>query len=108
MEIRRIRREEFNQLVSFASELTPFIGEGAEWFTDDACTAVGVVTRGLSRLVWSYAVLKRGRVGDFKVVSLGEDYSDLRLAGDACLGAMTAARQSKRIDSPEEIWRSAA
>jgi len=90
VEVRSIGRQEFHRLYPYTGELTGFIGEGAEWFTDDARSVVGIIARPAAQPTWKYAVLKRSRSGDLRVRHVGEVNGDLQTTRDACRRAMTA------------------
>jgi hypothetical protein len=89
VEVRRIGRQEFNRLYPYSGELIRFIGEGAEWFTNDARSVVGIIARSAAQRAWNYAVLKRSKFGDFRVWHLGEAYGNLQSTRDECRRAMT-------------------
>jgi hypothetical protein len=89
--VRPIGRKEFNRLFPYTGELTPFIGKGVEWFTDDARSAVGIIGRSRTQPAWRYAVLKRSQLGDFKVTYLGEALADLPTTRNVCQRAVAAA-----------------
>jgi len=99
--VRPINRKEFNRLFPYTGELTPFIGEGVEWFTDDARRAVGIVGRSSSQLAWRYAVLRRSQFGDFKVAHLGEASADLPTIRDECQRAVAEAENEPTAAAPE-------
>jgi hypothetical protein len=89
VEVRSIDREEFLRLYPYTGKITAFIGEGAEWFTNDARSVVGIVTRDSIQPAWNYAVLRRNVVGDFQVTHLGNAGSDLQRTREECRLAMT-------------------
>ena len=91
MAVRPIGRKEFNTLLPYTGELTSFIGEGAKWFTDNARNVIGIIGRSTSQPVWRYAVLRRSRLGDFRVSHLGEALPDLPITRDECQRAVAAA-----------------
>ncbi len=93
MPVQKIGRDEFVHLYPDVKGLTPFIGdaEEVEWFTDDARNALGLIFRSTVQPVWRYAVLKRSRRGDFRVLHLGAEFIDLPTTRDKCLLAITAA-----------------
>jgi hypothetical protein len=99
--VRTIDRKEFDRLFPYTGQLTPFIGEAVEWFTDDARRAVGVIGRSPSQPAWRYAVLKRSQFGDFKVAHLGEALADLPAIRDECQRAVAAAEGEPPAVPPE-------
>ena len=101
MAVRPIDRKEFNRLFPYTGELTPFIGEGVEWFTDDARRVMGIVGRSSSRPPWRYAVLKRSQFGDYKVAHLGRASADLPTIRDQCRRAVAAAECEPTAAAPE-------
>lgn len=99
MEVRSISRREFNRLYPYTGELTPFIGEGAEWFTNDARSVVGIVARRAAQPAWRYAVLKRSGFGDFRIWHVGEATGDLQTTRDECRRAMTVVETVPEMDA---------
>jgi hypothetical protein len=99
VEVRSIGRHEFNRLYPYTGELTSFIGEGAEWFANDARSVVGIVARRAAQPAWKYAVLKRSGFGDFRVWHVGEASGDLQTTRDECRRAMTAVESAVEIDA---------
>ena len=103
MAVRSIGRKEFNRLFPYTGELTPFIGEGVEWFTDDGRRAVGIVGRSSSQPAWRYAVLKRSQFGNFRVTHLGEASADLPTIRDQCRRAVAAAEHELTAAPAPEV-----
>jgi hypothetical protein len=98
VEVRSIGRREFHRLYPYTGELTGFIGEGAEWFTDDARSVVGIIARPAAQPTWKYAVLTRSRSGDLLVRRVGEVNGDLQTTRDECRRAMTAVESTPEAD----------
>jgi hypothetical protein len=90
VEVRSIGRREFHRLYPYTGELSPFIGEGAEWFTNEAGSVVGIIARRATQPAWKYAVLKRSSFGDFQVWHVGEVNGDIQTTRNECGRAMTA------------------
>jgi len=99
--VRPIERQEFNRLFPYTGELTPFIGEGVEWFTDEGRRAVGIVGRSSTQPAWRYAVLKRSQFGDYKIAQLGDASADLPTIRDECQRAVAAAEYEPTAAAPE-------
>ena len=98
VEVQSIGREEFHRLYPYTGKLTAFIGEGAEWFTNDGRSVVGIVTRDSIQPAWNYAVLTRDMLGDFQVTHVGKISSDLQTTREKCRLAMTAEESAPKTD----------
>jgi hypothetical protein len=90
VEVRNISRDEFDRLYPYTGKMTAFIGEGAEWFTNDTKSVVGIITRHSIQPAWNYAVLKRDVLGEFQVTHVGKASSDLQTTREECRLVMTA------------------
>ena len=64
------------------------IGEGAEWFTDDAKAVIGIVGWSITRKIWSYVILKRNQLGFFIVSSISEHFFNIQMVRSNCRLAM--------------------
>ena len=83
--MRTINQSEFKQLFPYERQLTLFIGEGVEWFTDDTSDVIGIIGQGFSQKIWSYAILKRGQLGYFVVSNVGEYFFNIQMVRSNCL-----------------------
>jgi hypothetical protein len=97
--VKSIRRKEFARLCRYSDNLTPFIGEGAEWFADDNGKTLAVIGRNRSRSIWNYVVLKQSAPGVYRVSRLGGTSSDLPTIRDECRQAVLEA------DLEPKIWK---
>jgi len=104
MAISSISREEFDQIFTFGTELTPYIGEELEWYANDAKSLIGVVARRCLDSCCNYAILRRSVLGDFVVATLSRDFMDLQTARVACQQEMMTSRQQAQKQSA--IWSS--
>jgi hypothetical protein len=108
VEVRSISREEFHRLYPYTGKMAAFIGEGAEWLTNDTRTVVGIITRHSIRPPWNYAVLTRDVLGDYQVTHIGKASNDLQTIREECRLAMTAEEPAPETDqkagsvSPQE------
>jgi len=102
--VRRIGRNEFNRLIPYTGEFAGFIGEGAEWFTDDTGSVAGLIGRRRSESGWRFVVLKRTAFGDYRVCHLSEAIADLSIAGKECCEAMASAATAEANSSPEKFF----
>ena len=86
--MKTIDQSDFNQLFPYGRQLDQLIGEGVEWFTDDAREVIGVVGWNITRKIWSYVVLKRSQLGFFIVASIGEQFFNVQMVRAKCRLAM--------------------
>jgi hypothetical protein len=98
VEVRSIGREEFHRLYPYTGKMTAFIGEGAEWFTNDTRSVVGIITHHSIQPPWNYAVLTRDMLGDYQVTHVGKASDSLQMIREECRLAMTSEGPAPKAD----------
>ena len=86
--MRTIDQNEFEQLFPYKQELSPLIGEGVEWFADDASDIIGNIGRDISRKIWNYLILERSELGFFLAANISEQFFNFQMVRVKCVLSM--------------------
>jgi hypothetical protein len=95
MVIRKIRKFNFDQLLSWHGLLETFLGKQVEWFTDEASNIIGTIAGAEADKGWNFAILRRDRMGYFRMCHLRRDLYTLRTAKTDLRRSMARAENRK-------------
>lgn len=99
MPVKRIPREQFNQLQPLQQVLESLTGEEVEWFAAKPGDLLGTVAKGKGKAGWNYVVLKRKKTGGIKVCHVEANFFSRNAARIDLLLTMATAAKS-RYKSP--------
>ena len=74
MVIKDIGRAEFINRLSLHSDLEHFVGKEVEWFTNKTGNIIGTIALGDKSRGWNYVILRRNRIGKFRVCNVMCDF----------------------------------
>ena len=78
--VKRIPREEFNQLLPPHQALESLTGEEVDWFAAKPGGLLGTVAKGKGVDDWNYVILKREKTGDVKVCNVEANFFNCNAA----------------------------
>ena len=78
MAIKSIGRWEFDKLLEYHRVLESFMGKQVEWFADKARNLIGTIALTKVGRSWSYAILRRDKLGNFQVCDIGQNFYNLK------------------------------
>ena len=94
MAIKDIGRTEFIRRLSLHSDLEHFVGKEVEWFTNETGNVIGTIALGDKDRGWNYVILRRNRIGKFRVCNVVCDFYNHAAARVDFMITMGGAGQS--------------
>jgi len=95
-----ISRAEFVRRLSLDNDLERFIGKEVEWFADDTGNVIGTIALGSTG--WSYVILRRDKLGNFRVCNVRGNLYGLDAARMDIFSEMGAEVRSGREVFPQK------
>jgi len=93
MVIKDIGRVEFIRRLSLQSDLEHFVGKEVEWFANETGNIIGTIALGDKSRGWNYVILRRNRIGKFRVSNVVCDFYNHAAAKVDFMIAMEGAGQ---------------
>jgi hypothetical protein len=102
--VKRIPREQFNQLLPPHQALESLTGEEVEWFVAKPGGLLGTVAKGKGEAGWNYVILKQKKTGGVKVCNVEANFFNRNAARvDLMLAMAAAAKKPSRQPSRETL-----
>ena len=76
------------------------MGEQIEWFANKAKNLIGTIALTRTGRSWSYAVLRRNKLGNFQVCDIGQNFFSLKQTMVQFTYAIVAAKKDRQAICP--------
>ena len=96
MVISNISKLKFDQLLPMHGLLETVIGKEVEWFADDGSKTIGTIAGAKADRGWNFAILRRDRMGNFRMCNLRRNLYNLHAATIDFLRSMAAAENTSQ------------
>ena len=103
MLVKSIGSGEFNQLLPSHLALESLMAGQVEWFGNKTRNLIGTIAAGKGEADWNYAILKRNKVGNFRVCDVRVNFYSHRAARADFLLAMKGAGPSRPDNVPRMV-----
>jgi Protein of unknown function (DUF2934) len=101
--VKRIPKEQFNQLLPPHQALESLTGEEVDWFAAKPGGLLGTVAKGKGEAGWNYVILKQKKTGGVKVCNVEANFFNRDAARVDLMLTMAAAATKPSRQSSREL-----